>query len=71
MLSIDMLSVLGGIVVLVLTVLGFVALLPRGGKTYRYADTEWAPYVGVAFCSATALGVTLMLSGVLNLLGTQ
>ncbi len=71
MLSIDMLSILGGIVVLVLTVAGFVALLPRGGKTYRLADTEWEPYVGVAFCSATALGLTLTLSGVLNLLGTQ
>jgi len=27
--------------------------------------------VGVAFCSAVALGLTMMLSGVLNLLGTQ
>jgi hypothetical protein len=70
MLSIDMLSILGGIVVLVLTVVVFVTLLPRGGKTYRFADTEWEPYVGVAFCSATALGVTLALSGVLNLMGS-
>ena len=66
-----MLSILGGIVVLVLTVAVFVALLPRGGKTHRFVDTELEPYVGVAFCSATALGVTLTLSGVLNLLGTQ
>jgi hypothetical protein len=45
--------------------------LPRDGKLHRFVDTEWEPYVGVAFCSAVALGLTLMLSGVLNLLGTQ
>jgi hypothetical protein len=66
-----MLSILGGIVVLVLTVVVFIGFLPRGGKMHRFTDTEWEPYVGVAFCSATALGVTLTLSGVLNLLGTQ
>jgi hypothetical protein len=71
MLSIDMLSILGGIVVLVLTVAVFIAFLPRGGKRHRFVETEWEPYIGVAFCSATALGVTLTLSGVLNLLGTQ
>ena len=70
MLSIDMLSILGGIVVLVVTVAGFIALLPRGGKVYRLADTEWEPYVGVAVCSAAALGITLALSGVLNLFGS-
>ena len=66
-----MYSILAGIVVLVLTVVVFIALLPRGGKVYRLADTEWEPYVGVAFCSAIALGLTMALSGILNLLGTQ
>ena len=62
-----MLLMLGGIVVLILTVVVFIAMLPRGGKLHRFADTEWEPYVGVAFCSATALGMTMMLSGVINL----
>ncbi len=64
-----MLLMAGGIVVLVLTVLVFIAMLPRGGKTPRFVDTEWEPYIGVAFCSATALGVTMTLSGVLNMIG--
>jgi hypothetical protein len=71
MLSIDMLSILGGIVVLVLTVVVFIAFMPRGDKLHRFVNTEWEPYIGVAFCSATALAVTLTLSGVLNLLGTK
>jgi hypothetical protein len=66
-----MLSILSGIVVLVITVAVFIAFLPRGGKTHRFVGTEFEPYIGVAFCSAAALGVTLTLSGVLNLLGTQ
>ena len=64
-----MLSILSGIVVLVLTVVVFIAFLPRGDKLHRFVGTAWEPYIGVAFCSATALGVTLTLSGVLNLIG--
>jgi hypothetical protein len=64
-------SLIGGIVVFVLTAIVFWYCLPRDGKRHRLVDTEWEPYVGVAFCSAVALGLTLMLSGVLNLLGTQ
>ena len=64
-------SLIGGVIVFVLTAIVFWACLPRDGKLHRFVDTEWEPYVGVAFCSAVALGLTLMLSGVLNLLGTQ
>jgi hypothetical protein len=64
-------SLIGGIVVFVLTAIVFWYCLPQDGKLHRFVDTEWEPYVGVAFCSAVALGLTLMLSGVLNLLGTQ
>ena len=66
-----MLSILSGIVVLVITVVVFIAFLPRGDKLHRFVGTEFEPYIGVAFCSATALGLTLTLSGVLNLLSTQ
>ena len=65
-----MFILLGGIAVLIATVVVFIGMLPRDGKVHRFADTEWEPYVGVAFCSATALGVTLALSGVLNLMGS-
>jgi hypothetical protein len=64
-------SLIGGVVVFVLTAIVFWYCLPRDGKLHRFVDTEWEPYVGVAFCSAVALGLTMMLSGVLNLLGTQ
>jgi hypothetical protein len=64
-------SLIGGVIVFVLTAIVFWYCLPRDGKLHRFVDTEWEPYVGVAFCSAVALGLTLMLSGVLNLLGTQ
>jgi len=64
-------SLIGGVIVFVLTAITFWYCLPRDGKLHRFVDTEWEPYVGVAFCSAVALGLTMMLSGVLNLLGTQ
>jgi hypothetical protein len=64
-------SLIGGVIVFVLTAIVFWYCLPRDGKFHRFVDTEWEPYVGVAFCSAVALGLTMMLSGVLNLLGTQ
>jgi hypothetical protein len=63
-------SLIGGVIVFILTAIVFWYCLPRDGKLHRFVDTEWEPYVGVAFCSAVALSFTLMLSGVLNLLGT-
>jgi hypothetical protein len=64
-------SLIGGVIVFILTAIVFWSCLPRGDKIYRFADTEWEPYVGVAFCSAVALSCTMMLSGVLNLVGGQ
>ena len=64
-----MLLLLSGAVVFVLTGVAFWYCLPRDGKVYRFADTEWEPYVGVAFCAAVALGFTMILSGVFNLAG--
>ena len=64
-------SLIGGVIVFVLTAIVFWYCLPRDGKLHRFVDTEWEPYVGVAFCSAVALGLTMMLSGVLNLAGAQ
>jgi hypothetical protein len=60
-----------GIVVFVVTAAVFVALLPRGGRLHRWANTEWEPYISVAICAGVALAFTMTLSGVLNLLGTS
>jgi hypothetical protein len=60
-----------GIVVFVVTAVVFVALLPRGGRLHRWANTEWEPYISVAICAGVALAFTMTLSGVLNLLATS
>jgi hypothetical protein len=59
-----------GIVVFLVTALAFFALLPRGGRTHRWVNTEWEPYISVAICSGVALAFTMTLSGVLNMIGT-
>jgi hypothetical protein len=66
-----MLSLIAGIVVFVVTGGVFWALLPRGDKLHRWVNTEWEPYISVALCSGVALAFTMMLSGLLNLLGTS
>ena len=58
-----------GIAVFVATALVFWYCLPRGGQTHRFVGTEWEPYVGVAFCSAVALALTMILSGAISLAG--
>ena len=63
-----MFILLGGIAVLIATVVVFIGMLPRDGKVHRFADTEWEPYIGVAFCSATALGLTMTLSAILDMM---
>ena len=63
-----MLLLIAGTAVFVLTAFVFWYCLPRGGQVYRFADSEWEPYVGVAFCSAIALAFTMILSGTLNLI---
>ena len=60
-----------GIVILAVTAVAFWYCLPRGGRLHRFVDTELEPYVGVAFCSAVALGLTMMLSGAINIAGGQ
>ena len=60
-----------GIAVMVVTAILFWSFLPRGGKRHRFVETEFEPYIGVAFTSGVALGLPLILAGVLNLLGTS
>jgi hypothetical protein len=66
-----MLVLIGGIVVFVVTAAVFWSLLPNGDKLHRWANTEWEPYISVAICSGVALSFTMMLSAILNLMGTS
>jgi hypothetical protein len=66
-----MLLLIAGIAVFVVTAGVFWALLPSGDKLHRWVNTEWEPYISVALCSGVAMAFTMMLSGVLNLLGTS
>ncbi|MGE5511956.1 MAG: hypothetical protein ACM31O_11985 [Bacteroidota bacterium] len=65
-----MTTLVSGIVVLLLTGLVFAYMMPRGGRLYRFTGTEVEPYVAVAFTASVALGLTLMLSGVIELIGS-
>lgn len=58
---------IAGIAVLIIAGILFWYCMPRGGKTHRFVGTELEPYVGVAFCSAIALGMTMTLSAILDL----
>jgi hypothetical protein len=64
-----MVLLISGIVVLIVTAAVFIALLPRGGQTHRWTDTELEPYIAVAICAGVALAFTMTLSGALTLLG--
>ncbi len=66
-----MLLVIIGLSVLILTLAVFLALRPRGDRLHRWANTEVEPYISVAICAGVALGFTMLLSGVLNLLGAS
>ena len=65
-----MLRLSAGIAVFLLTCLVFWRALPSGGQKHRFADTAWEPYVGVALTAGLALGFTLILSSVINLMAS-
>jgi hypothetical protein len=66
-----MLLVIIGVAVLLVTIVVFLALLPRGGRLHRWANTELEPYISVAICAGVALSFTMILSGVINLLSAS
>ena len=61
-----MIVLISGLVVMAATVAAFIYMMPRHGKMHRFVGTELEAYVGVAFCSAVALGCTMILSGAIN-----
>ncbi len=60
---------LGGAVVLAVTVAAFVTLLPRSGRRHRFVETELEPYIAVALTGMVALSFSLLLSGAINYWG--
>jgi hypothetical protein len=66
-----MISLVAGAVVFLVTAAVFWLCLPRNGVPHRLVGTAWEPYVAVAFCAGFALSCSLMLSGALDLIGTQ
>jgi len=65
-----MLSLSAGIVILLIACFTFWRALPRDGRTYRFANTAWEPYVGVALTTGLAVSFALILSGVFELIGS-
>jgi low affinity Fe/Cu permease len=57
-----------GLLVLAITAVVFWNFMPRDGRLHRFA-TPWESYVGVAFCAAIALSMTMLLSGAIDVLG--
>ena len=66
-----MFLLVSGIVTFLVTAAIFWALRPHGDKLHRWAGTELEPYIAVALCAGVALSFTMILSGMLNLLGTS
>jgi hypothetical protein len=62
-----MLLLASGIAVILIVAFLIWSALPRDGK-YRFADTAWEPYVGVALTAGIALGFSLILSGVFDMM---
>jgi hypothetical protein len=62
---------ISGLVVLAITGVAFWSLLPRGGARHRWVETEVEPYISVALCGGIALSFSMVLSGVIDLLGAS
>jgi hypothetical protein len=63
-----MLLLLAGIVVFLIVGVVLWRCLPRNGEKYRFADTAWEPYVGVALTAGLALGTAFALSGIFGMM---
>jgi hypothetical protein len=58
----------GGVLLVLGTAL-FLYMMPRNGMFHRFVGTELEPYIGVAFTAATAIALTLILSGAIDVWG--
>ena len=57
---------IAGFAVLVVTVLLFWLLHPRGGRRHRFVETELEPYIAVLLTGMVALSFTMILAGILR-----
>jgi hypothetical protein len=62
-------TVIAGGAVITVTGALFWRCLPRDGKKHRWVGTELEPYIAVAFTAGASLGLTLILSGLIDLFG--
>jgi hypothetical protein len=62
-------ALIAGIAIFAATLGIFACCLPRGGKSVRFLNTQLEPYIAVAFCAGFALGVTMILSSILGMIG--
>jgi len=58
-----------GIVVFVLSVMLFWKLLPTDGRVHRLIGTEYEPYLAVSVVFGAAVGLTLGLAGIVEMMG--
>ena len=63
-----MFTLLGGIGIFVGTAAFFWFSLPAGGQFHRFVGTEFEPYYAVFICSGVAIGFTMILSSVLDMI---
>ena len=67
----DIVILVFGVVIFAITAgIFWYCLQSKDGQIYRFANTEWDPYVAVGFCSGIALSFTMVLSSLISMLGT-
>jgi hypothetical protein len=64
-----MISVAVGTALLAGTAGAFWSVLPRQGRVHRLVESVWGPYVGIAITSGFAIGIVMVLAGILSFLG--
>ena len=62
-------ALIAGIAIFAATLGIFAYCLPRAGRSVRFLDTQLEPYIAVALCAGFALGVTMILSSILGMIG--
>ena len=61
-------TMLVGVVLLAASLAAFMYSLPRRGKTAKFVGSAWEGYVVVALICVLALGLTLAISGAVELI---
>ena len=62
-----MVHIITGLALVLVSALLFWRLLPRNGECHRLLRTIWAPYISIGFTAGFAVGIAMMVSGVVQL----